>query len=634
MIERAVVRTVFRTEFDDLLPHGARLIAMPGGCDIGGGDSAGWGKGLTSPIWLENEGGVMFSDIGHHRRLLWVPGKEPVIAAIGGGAIGGTALDSQGRVLGCDWEGRRVIAQDARGEVVVLAEEFEGKKFGRPSAICLGRNGDIMFLDKNETFPPFAPGASGQGRSGVFRIDAAGTVENTGIALSAPGGIFFDAPRSRLLVSETSAKEVWSFNVADEGRIDVAGALRLAQLEGEWKGAPHGLVADERGHIYVGGPGGVWVLAPGGQPLGILHLTASRVNDLCIGGGRLWMTTPVGIACVGCNSAAQTNRVEAPTVLRQPLGLRQAVERHAPELDRIIAREATITNYAWGEFFDDLGGGEDYLASCSLEGLIWDSRHNALLFSDIGNSRRMRLTPETGEFIQVNAPTGNTNGATFDHDGNILSCEQGARRVTRTLPNGERVVVVDRTNDGRRLNCPNDITVRHDGHIYFTDPFWNFGDGRTTDIGHAATWHLAPDGALTEFSGNWIVCNGLALSPDERTLFVNDSYNYHIRAFDLRDDGSVDAASERVHCELKGPGEGKPDGMKLDLAGNIYCGGPGGLWVIDPDGKHLGTIAHGATQTNNLIFGGQDLKDLFFCSWLSMHSIRTLIPGIPTVDAR
>ena len=635
MIEKSAVVTRIESGFDSIVPIGAMVVAMPGAADIAGGDAAGWGKGLAGPVWLEEQGGILFSDTGHHRRLLWVPGCQVVQITGTDEAVVGTAVDRKGRLVGCDWATGRIVAQDALGNKEVLAEGIAGKRFSRPTAICLGYGDDLYCVDRHAVFPPIPADQSPVDHSGVYRIAAGGKVENTGIVVADPGGVAFDAARSRLLVTEPATRCIHTYPVRGDGTVDVAAGSVLAVLEGAWKGAPHGLVLDGAGNIFVGGPGGVWVLDGEGKALGILHLPASRVTDLAIGGGRLWITTSVGIGYValgeGCHPSATP---AAPAVLTQPLGFDQLIERHDPEFDRIIDPETRIANHAWGEFFEDLGGGEDYLASCSLEGLLWDSRQQALLFSDIGNSRRMRFTPETGRFCLHNAPTGNTNGATFDRDGNILSCEQGARRVTRTMPSGMQVVVVDRTNDGRRLNCPNDITLRSDGHIYFTDPFWNFGDGRTSDIGHAATWHLAPDGTLTEFGGNWIVCNGLALSVDERTLFVNDTYRFHIRAFDVLPDGRIDTASDRVHCELTGVGEGKPDGMKLDVAGNIYCGGPGGLWVFNAAGRHLGTIVHGATQTNNLIFGGRDWQDLFFCSWMSLHSVRTLIPGVRTLDAR
>src|SRR5690606_17574242 len=104
----------------------------------------------------------------------------------------------------------------------------------------------------------------------------------------------------------------------------------------------------------------------------------------------------------------------------------------------------------------------------------------------------------------------------------------------------------------------------------------------------------------------------------------------HIRAYDIRPDGSVDSASSRIWAKLPlGAREGKPDGMKVDQAGNVYCGGSGGIWIFDKTGKHLGIVAHGDTQTNNLCFGGPDWKTLYFVSWVGLHSVQLRTPGTP-----
>lgn len=635
MDRRRAVRTVLDRAFDLIVPNDASILAMPGEMDIGGGDSAGWGRGLASPSWLEDVGGISVADTAHHRLILWVPGQRPTLLAKTPGAIVGAASDRNGGFVGCDWAGRRVVARQADGSTKTLAESFAGRRFNRPGDICTGPSGVLYFTDQKLPFPPNEPGIETLPDSGVYGLDK-GELFDTGIRIDLPGGLSFDAARSRLLVSEPRALRIHAFPVAPDGSVDGSAGTIVATLDGTAKGAPHGLCIDAAGRIHAGGPGGIWVLDPSGAALGIVHLPASRVTGLAIGGGRLWITTPVGAGAIDLAAGIEAPRqdVVAPAILRQPLGFDQLIERHDPAFDRIVPPDAAIANLASGGFFDDLGGGEDELYSRSLEGLYWDSREDCLMFSDIGNSRRMRFTPSTGAITQAHFPTGFTNGATLDHDGNTLSCEHAGRRISRRLPNGERVNVVDRTDDGRRLNHPNDIVIRSDGNIYFTDPWWDFGAGEASEIGHAATWHLDPDRRLHEFGGDWIVCNGLALSLDERILFVNDSYKYHIRAFDLAPDGSVDTSSDRVFCELKGAGDGKPDGMKLDLAGNVYCGGPRGLWVFSPEGRHLGTIVHGATQTNNLCFGGEEWRTLFFCSWISLHSVPLLIPGVRTLDAR
>lgn len=636
MSKQEVARTLFSPQFSNVIAVGASLIAMPGGCDVGGGDSAGWGRGLCAPIWHEELGGVCFSDTAHRRRLCWRPGNAPELVNHTSGAITGFALDGQGGAVWSDWSGRRVVAERAGGTSEVLAEAFEGLRFNRPGPVCPGLEGDFFFIDQRLPFPLNEPGLETIAHSGIYHISDQGTVSDTDIRLELPGGIALDGARSRLLVSEPRTKTIHAFAMNAHGEIDPKQSQVLVTMAGPGKGAPHGLVVDDHGHIFVGGPGGVWVLDALGNPLGIAHLTASRVTGLALGGGRLWITTPVGVGALELASSASAAHpaLSCPAVLRQPLGFDQLIERHDPAFDRIIAPDVRIANHGSGGFFDDLGGGEDELYSRSLEGLFWDSREACLMFSDIGNNRRMRLTPGTGAITQSHFPTGFTNGATLDRAGNVLSCEHAGRRISRRMANGEVFTVVDRTDDGRRLNHPNDITLRSDGNIYFTDPWWDFGAGEKGEIGHAATWHLSPEGKLREFAGGWAVCNGLALSVDEQTLFVNDTYKFHIRAFDILPDGQIESASDRVFCELNGVGEGKPDGMKLDMAGNVYCGGPRGLWVFSPEGKHLGTIVHGATQTNNLCFGGPDWQTLYFCSWTSIHSVPLLIPGVRTLDAR
>ena len=128
---------------------------------------------------------------------------------------------------------------------------------------------------------------------------------------------------------------------------------------------------------------------------------------------------------------------------------------------------------------------------------------------------------------------------------------------------------------------------------------------------------------------DFITPNGLAFSPDESVLYINDSRRGHIRAFDMQPNGTLALATDRVLCDLRGERPGVPDGMKVDVEGNVYCGGSGGIWVIDPSGQHLGTIVHGAEATTNVAFGGGDWKTLYFTTRNELGSIDLNIPGIP-----
>ena len=226
-------------------------------------------------------------------------------------------------------------------------------------------------------------------------------------------------------------------------------------------------------------------------------------------------------------------------------------------------------------------------------------------------------------------PTNRANGLTRDLQGRLVACEHDSRRVTRLEANGD-VTVLANSFQGRQLNRPNDVIVKSDGSIYFTDPWTHRRPADLWELDFSGVYRLSADlGTLTLLVKDFIVPNGLAFSPDETQLFVNDSRRGHIRVFDMQDDGTIARASDRVFCDLTGDRPGVPDGMKVDVEGNVYCGGSGGLWILDPKGEHLGTIAHEATATTNLAFGGNDWKTLYFTTRNSLGSVQCKIPGLP-----
>ena len=142
---------------------------------------------------------------------------------------------------------------------------------------------------------------------------------------------------------------------------------------------------------------------------------------------------------------------------------------------------------------------------------------------------------------------------------------------------------------GRRLNRPNDVVVKSDGCIYFTDPWTLPTPPEQWDLQYSGVYRVTPDlGTITLLVDDFVIPNGLAFSPDESVLYINDSRRGHIRAFDLNPNGSLARQTDRVFVDLTGDAPGVPDGMKLDVEGNVYCGGSGGLWVMDSSGKKLG----------------------------------------------
>ena len=290
------------------------------------------------------------------------------------------------------------------------------------------------------------------------------------------------------------------------------------------------------------------------------------------------------------------------------------IEQHAPGLERIVDLHQAIEELARGF------GGERGPA----EGPVWWQEGNYLVFSDIGNNRRMQWSPRTGVTL-VQEPTNEANGLTRDRQGRLVACEHLSRRVTRQEPDGSLTVVANKYH-GHRLNRPNDVVVKSDGSIYFTDP----GLGRIeSELDFCGVYRVSPDlGEIHVLVWDFVVPNGLAFSPDERILYINDSRRGHIRAFDVEPTGLLARETDRVFATLQDDRIGVPDGMKVDVEGNVYCTGPGGIWIFDPRGTHLGTVATGA-QTTNVAWGDADWSTLYFTTWSTVGRIRTKIPGIP-----
>ena len=294
------------------------------------------------------------------------------------------------------------------------------------------------------------------------------------------------------------------------------------------------------------------------------------------------------------------------------------IEQIAPELSKIISTDEPILHLA-----DGFGGDQG-----PAEGPLWWKEGGYLLFSDIHNNRRMKYTPgQTAAVFQE--PTNRANGLTRDLQGRLVACEHDSRRVTRQESDGS-ITVIANSFQGRRLNRPNDVVVKSDGSIYFTDPWTSPLPAEQWDLTFSGVYRVSPDlGILTLLIGDFIVPNGLMFSPDESILYINDSRRGHIRSFEVMPNGTLAKQSDRVLADLTGSEPGVPDGMKVDIEGNIYCGGSGGLYIMDPTGKKLGMINHGATATTNLAFGGDDWKTLYFTSRNHLGSVKVNIPGNP-----
>ncbi len=270
-------------------------------------------------------------------------------------------------------------------------------------------------------------------------------------------------------------------------------------------------------------------------------------------------------------------------------------------------------------------------------------------FSDIANNRIMRFDSQTGRTAVWRTPSGRANGLLFDPQGRLLACEgnefgenDGHRRITRTDMATGRVEVLTDRFEGRRYNAPNDIAAGSNGFLFFTDPC--YGDRSWMELTRDSVYRIDPDGDVTEAITQPQIQrpNGIAISPDERTLYLVDSCpvvvgNRKIWSFDLADDGTL--SSQRVVYDFS-PGRGG-DGMAVDQQGNLWIAAgiarprgphettdvPPGIWIITPSGDVQGRIPIPEDVLTNVTFGGDDLKTLFVTAGKTLYTVRLSVPG-------
>lgn len=268
------------------------------------------------------------------------------------------------------------------------------------------------------------------------------------------------------------------------------------------------------------------------------------------------------------------------------------------------------------------------------EGPIWHP-DGYLLFSDMPEDVRRKWSDGEG-IVEVMRPTNKCNGMALDADLRLIVCEHSTSHVVRAELNADGTEasreVIAWSHDGVALNSPNDVIVKSDGAIYFSDPTYGrmdvFGHPREQEMSHQGVYRIAPDsGNLQLLADDFAQPNGLCFSPDESILYVNDSERVHVRAFDVAADGSL--ANGRMVLEGIGTGniaDGIPDGMKCDVDGNIWVTGPGGVWVMSPGGEHLGTVEI-PEHVGNLNWGGSDWDVLYVTSSTSLYRFATKTSG-------
>jgi len=298
------------------------------------------------------------------------------------------------------------------------------------------------------------------------------------------------------------------------------------------------------------------------------------------------------------------------------------IESLAPELDRVISSSEPIRELATG-YGGTIG---------PAEGPVWWADGHYLLFNDINTARRMKYMPGSSPTVAMEK-TNEANGMTRDQQGRLVSAEHLTRRVTRYESDGSLTVIAN-SFQGKRLLRPNDVIVKSDGSIYFTDPGGNAAPEQW-DVTISGVYRVSPDlGSMSLIIDDMVRPNGLAFSPDENTLYVADTRRRLVRAYQMQANGTIAKETSRVFVDLGGTEPGVPDGIKVDAEGNVYSGGSGGLYIIDPKGKKLGRIVHGQAATTNVAFGGDDWKTLYFTTASTLFSVNVKIAGVPVPAKR
>ncbi len=324
----------------------------------------------------------------------------------------------------------------------------------------------------------------------------------------------------------------------------------------------------------------------------------------------------VAIPFLGPGAAleAQNPAAPVPTIVR--------LDRR---FDQLVPRGAVIEKIADGFAW--------------VEGPVWDRQGGFLLFSDIPNNRVIKWEPGKGTsvFLKPSGYSGaepftgrepGSNGLTFDPAGRLVLAEHGDRRIARLEPDGSKTTLADRYF-GMRINSPNDVVFKSNGDLYFTDPPFGLPgvlDDPKKELPFQGVYRVSKEGKVTLLTKDLQAPNGIAFTPDEKKLYVSDSLGARWMVFDVKSDGTL--ASGRVLLEaakFKPNGPGVPDGLKVDASGNLFGAGPGGIYVITPDGAVLGRF-HFGVATGNCAFG-EDGSTLFVTSNTALYRIRLTTRG-------
>jgi len=334
---------------------------------------------------------------------------------------------------------------------------------------------------------------------------------------------------------------------------------------------------------------------------------------------RYFVVTASTVLAVACGVTEPEHPAETAAPAPDLIGRIQRVD---PRLDALVPAGAVVEKLADGFAF--------------IEGPVWDRPNARLLFSDVRSNEIYQWSEADGASTFIDPVfegdrTGkrsiSSNGLTLDAEGRLVICEHGNRRISRVEADGSRTVVVE-SYEGGQFNSPNDAVYGSDGSLYFTDPPYGLEgleESPDRELDFNGVYRLSPDGELALLVRDQTRPNGIALSPDEATLYVanSDAENKVWMAYDL--DGSG-ASNGRVFYDVNDQdAPGAADGMKVDSAGNLFATGPGGVWIISPDGVHLGTIVTGEVTAN--VAWGDDGRTLYMTASTGLYRVRLATDG-------
>jgi gluconolactonase len=287
------------------------------------------------------------------------------------------------------------------------------------------------------------------------------------------------------------------------------------------------------------------------------------------------------------------------------------LKAESPKFWELFAKDARLEKIAGGFGF--------------TEGPVWDP-HGFLYVSDEEKNKLLRVYPDGR--METMLAIADPDGSTLDAKGRLVTTASVLRAIIRVAPDGKYKVLADKY-EGKKFNSPNDVVLGPDGALYFTDPTLDLPKGEKQELAYQGVFRLGMDGAVSLLTTELTQPNGLAFSPDGKRLYIDDTEKHDIRVYDVGAKGTL--KNGRLFGKEEGS-DGVPDGMRVDRKGNVFVTGPGGIWVWDPEGNHLGTILLPETAAN-LNWGDADYRTLYITATTSVYCLKTSTRGfVPGQD--